>query len=288
MGTKGKSERAISTAQFLCKFRPLLIIGFIVILISTAVLLAACKRSKAVAPAPAPAGITSGISQSDDPSKLEFVPTSPIESELYAKLLSEFERLGIDPARAVAKAPSGNVNAVFDFTARLASEAGEQPASVALTWTEQLIGDYDQSGAVGISDITPIALSYLKQVQYETQILWTGGRRPTGDPDDDGGAASGEPPAEGSGAENWRLARIDGDFSGEIGISDVTPIALHYLERLDGHRVYRKRLGEVFIHAFAESGQPVIPLHDSKSRNVPGRRDRSRPEPPGQVFVHGR
>lgn len=258
MGTNGTAGRALVIAQNLRRCRPALIFGFMVILISFAFFIAACKRSKAAAPAAA--GITSGISKSDDASKLEFSPKSPIESELYSKLLSEFERLGIDPARAVAKAPAGSVNAVFDFTARLAGDAGEQPASVVLTWTEQLTGDYDQNGEVGIPDITPIALSYLKGAQYETQILWTGGKRPVGDPDDDGGVGSGNPPAAGSGAENWRLARIDGDFNGEIGISDVTPIALHYLERLDGHRVYRKRLGEAQFTRLTNPDSPSSPL----------------------------
>lgn len=181
----------------------------------------------------------------------EFVPSSDIERELHAKLMAEFDRLGIDPERAVAKAPAGADSAVFDLSARIVYEDGEiweQPTGIELEWTERLVGDYDQSGEVGIPDITPIALNYLRNATYKPPAE-AGGLKywPLGDPTDGGGAASGDPPAEGSGAENWRLARIDGDATGEIGISDVTPIALHYLERLDGYRVYRKGPEEEFF-----------------------------------------
>lgn len=40
------------------------------------------------------------------------------------------------------------------------------------------------------------------------------------------------------GDDEWE-AIIDGDNSGEIGISDITPIALNYLTVLSGYRVYR-------------------------------------------------
>ena len=180
----GRVRRTVKRAS------PPAIIAAAAVLIAALIFSAAsCKRNAAVKPP----------SAGQEQSGTGIIATRPqLESSLHDFLMAEFERLGIDPARAVAKAPSGSANAVFDFTARLASDASEQPASVALTWTERLIGDYDQSGAVGISDITPIALSYLKQVQYESQILWTGGKRPTGDPDDDGGAGDGNPPSEGS------------------------------------------------------------------------------------------
>ncbi len=268
MGTNGKAGSAFSNAPHMHTCGPSVVRGILfIIIVSMVFLLASCKRSKAAAPAPS--GISSAASQSQASSQREFTPQTPLESELYAKLLSEFERLGIDPARAANKAPVGSTNAVFDFTARLASQAGEQPASVVLTWTERLIGDYDQNGEVGIPDITPIAMNYQKQVSYAPQVLWTGGKRPIGDPDDDGGAGTGSPPANGSGAENWRLARIDGDFGGEIGIPDVTPIAQHYLERLDGYRVYRKRLGESSYSLIPNPDNPSSPLTIPRASTFP-------------------
>lgn len=38
-------------------------------------------------------------------------------------------------------------------------------------------------------------------------------------------------------------AMIDGDFNGEIGISDITPIALNYLNLVAGYNVYRFQVG---------------------------------------------
>ena len=43
---------------------------------------------------------------------------------------------------------------------------------------------------------------------------------------------------DGQGNDEWESI-IDGDKSGEIGISDITPIALNYLTVLSGYRVYR-------------------------------------------------
>ncbi len=227
------------------------------------------------------AGAGGGNSGADSPG--EFIPISPIESELYAKLLSEFERLGIDPARTASKAPAGSANAVFDLSARIiydggagdssggAALAGETPIGVELDWTERLIGDYDQNGEVGIPDITPIALHYEQTAAYRPAgeaggiAYW-----PTGDPDDSGGAPPNQPPAAGSGAENWRLARIDGDYNGEIGISDVTPIALHYLERLDGYRVYRKGPGDLSFTMLPNAGTPESPVTLTRDDAITG------------------
>lgn len=96
---------------------------------------------------------------------------------------------------------------------------------------EGTIGDYDGNAEVGVPDITPIALNYLKSVEYlpleadEARPDWNGVRTPAGDP------------RTPDGAENWRLAQIDGDGNGEIGISDVTPIALHFGAKLEGWRI---------------------------------------------------
>ncbi len=78
-----------------------------------------------------------------------------------------------------------------------------QEGKLIISWPYNNFGDYDLSGDVGVPDITPIALNYLKLV------------------------SSGEP----------LLPWIDGDTNGEIGVPDVTQIALNYLNQVDGYIV---------------------------------------------------
>ena len=92
---------------------------------------------------------------------------------------------------------------------RLVSQAGIQTPPLYLSkqingdetttyeWRYFNTGDYDLSGEVGVSDITPIALNYLAET-------------------DDG-------------VNDNVQSFIDGDGDGVIGISDITPIALNYL-----------------------------------------------------------
>jgi len=65
-----------------------------------------------------------------------------------------------------------------------------------LSWHYRNLGDYDQNGKVGISDITPLAMHYGES--YE--------------PTD----------------ANCLLAVIDGSGNGRIGIEDITPLAIHF------------------------------------------------------------
>jgi len=173
----------------------------------------------------------------------------PTAIELEAALGRELERLGIDPARAISAAPSAG-NSVFDLTARIveAEELEEgSPAGVVLSWTERLTGDYDLSGTVDMYDITPIAVNWERRVDYLEAPL-VGGLEwwPAGLPDDGGEVQPAEPPLAGSGAENWRLARVDGNFDTLINASDLTPLAQHWQEHLDGYRVYRRIAGGQF------------------------------------------
>lgn len=134
---------------------------------------------------------------------------------LRAFLLSEIERLHgatAGGARITAAAPQGAAGKVTDLS--FDAESGT------LSWSYVNTGDYDLSGDTGIPDITPIALNYLKTVEYLP------GGKPAGDI---------ETPV---GLENHRLAWIDGDKNGEIGISDVTPIALNYLANVAAYRFF--------------------------------------------------
>ena len=173
------------------------------------------------------------------------VDSPPSLDELEAALQAEFQRLGIDPAKVVAAAPQGQQNAVFDLSAAVIDpdgEGGEPPTGIELSWTEQLQGDYDQNGLVNYSDLTPISQQWDKAVAYDDPALHGGFQWwPTGDPDD---AEGGSPPAEGTGALNWRRARVDGQRDGLITVNEITPIGQHWLERLSGYRVYVKAPGD--------------------------------------------
>jgi len=167
----------------------------------------------------------------------------PDAGQLHSFLLAELARLGVDPQRETSVAPSTG-NEVFDLTATLVDpdgEGGEPPTGVELNWTERVRGDYSQDGLVSVADLTPLGVNYLAKVDYDGPLehnafaAW-----PSGNPDNDGGVALGEPPAEDSPAANWRLARVDGNGDGEINVSDITTIAQHWNERLDGYRIYRR------------------------------------------------
>ena len=101
-----------------------------------------------------------------------------------------------------SKAPVGDDN-------RTQLSAHSSNNRITLSWTELNVGDYDNSGDVGIPDITPIAL-------YFGNIV-------------------------GDGVNDYIDIYVDGDKNLEVGISDITPIAENYLSVLSGYRVYRTR-----------------------------------------------
>ena len=158
---------------------------------------------------------------------------APSMEELEAKLWAELDRLGIDPERAVAAAPSGATNGVFDLNATVIDPDGageEPPTGVELTWTERLLGNYDMNGQVNVSDLTPIGQRWDSVVSYDDPGSHDGiGYWPDGDPEVDAG--------------NWRLARVDGNSNGLIEAADITTIGQHWMEVLTGYRVYRKAPG---------------------------------------------
>ncbi|MCB1216614.1 hypothetical protein KDL44_04440 [bacterium] len=148
-------------------------------------------------------------------------------TELQAALLTELERRGIDPQRSGSAAPDSADNAVLDL--RVVPDdpdgpGGNPPAGVQLSWTHRLVGDYDQNGVVGISDVTPLGQFFGQAVAYED--VATGGgliRLPQ----------SGD-------VANARRAQVDGDGNGLLSLADLTAIAAHWEQRLDGYRVYRR------------------------------------------------
>ncbi len=154
---------------------------------------------------------------------------------LEAQLLDELALLGKDPQRIVSSAPQGSGNAVFNLQAEIVDpddSGGNAPTGVQLSWTARVIGDYDQNGEVGIADITPLGQFFKGSVSYDAAELHDGiSYWPQGDP-------------FAAGSSNWRSAAVDGDGNGEINVADITPIAIHFGERMDGFNIFIRETGE--------------------------------------------
>jgi hypothetical protein len=159
--------------------------------------------------------------------------------------MAELERLGKDPSKTTSEVAKGDSDRVFDLKPALIDPdgpGGDPATGVTLGWTEVLTGDYDQNGLVTIAEITALGQNLGKTVDYDAASLHGGfAFWPAGDPADDGGQT---PPAAGSPAANWRLARIDGNRDGLLTINDITPIAQNWQEALSGYRIYRQAPGE--------------------------------------------
>lgn len=143
-------------------------------------------------------GVSDTLSELDSIKPLAGVDEN-VWNALVAKFESELSATGRD--RFSSRVPTGDDNRVNDL------ELFDSGGNDRLRWTYKNVGDYDQSGEVGIPDITPIALHY-------SHIRDQFG--------------------------NWPDASdeiIDGDMSGEIGIPDVTPIALNYLAAVEGYNI---------------------------------------------------
>ncbi len=93
--------------------------------------------------------------------------------------------------KLISTPPTGEANRVNDLAIR---DNGD--GTFTLSWHYRNLGDYDQNGTVGISDITPLAMHYGES--YEPTDV------------------------------NCLLAVIDGSGNGRIGIEDITPIAMNF------------------------------------------------------------
>ncbi len=91
----------------------------------------------------------------------------------------------------VSTPPTGEANRVDDLA--IIDNGG---GTYTLSWHYKNLGDYDQNGTVGISDITPLAMHYGET--YEPTDV------------------------------NCLLAVIDGSGNGTVDIADITPIAMNY------------------------------------------------------------
>ena len=97
------------------------------------------------------------------------------------------------PYKFAATPPTGDDNWVNDLTL-----TDHYDGTYTLSWHYRNLGDYDQNGTVGISDITPLAIHYNEEV-----------------PEDDE-------------ERNSIQAVVDGSENGIVDIADITPIAMNY------------------------------------------------------------
>jgi len=98
-----------------------------------------------------------------------------------------------------------------------------------LSWNDQLRGDYNNNGSVGISDITPIAMYF--------------GGIP--------GDGQGDDVAEG-------FIDRGGETDNAVSIAEITPIAMHYGITIDGYNIYR-----------SVDGHPEIPEKKLANLDIP-------------------
>jgi len=192
---------------------------------------------------------------------------APTLAEMELMLQAEFDRLGIDPDKVPAGVPQGAENGVFDLELEVIDpdgEGGDPPTGVELTWTERMIADYDQNGLITAGDLTPLGIHYKKTIDYDDPSLHGGNDYwPAGNPDDDG-----------SGTENWRLARIDGNGDGWLEVSDITPLALQWNARMSGYvieRAVNQGTGQwIFDAEYVDIGYGTLPSVPRSVNFLPG------------------
>jgi len=150
----------------------------------------------------------------------------PDTAELEQLLTAELARLAAEGRQTGGVVWGEDCRALYRTAEYLGGDMPEPPDRLVITWVEQFTGDCDQDGMVTAADLTPIAQHWLERVEYDPPELHDGITWwPAGDP-------------LGDGALNWRLARVDGNHDGLIDIGDITPIAQHWQERLEGYVIY--------------------------------------------------
>jgi thiol-disulfide isomerase/thioredoxin len=103
--------------------------------------------------------------------------------------------------RGTSGAPAGTRNKVDDLAITV-----QTATSATLAWTEKNVGDYDNNGMVGISDLTPLAILFGHSVASASDPVWA--------------------------------AMVDGSGDNTISVADLAPIGQNFGDRCDGYCLY--------------------------------------------------
>lgn len=108
--------------------------------------------------------------------------------------------------RSVSSCPKGDYNCVEDL-----SIIAQDATTATLRWTEKNVGDYDNNGLVGVSDLTPVGVNFNAKVSTSS------------DPE--------------------KLSLVDGNHDDYINVSDITAIGQNFGSQITGYRVYKDSEG---------------------------------------------
>jgi len=148
-----------------------------------------------------------------------------VDAELWAQLKSAFaDTLAArGQAKMVSAPPTGSANRVNDLSI---TDNGD--GTFRLTWHYRNLGDYDQNGTVGVSDITPLAQHFGQTYDSEAE-------------------------------PNCLLAVIDSSGNGVVDIADITAIAANFGREFGGYAVERSpsstdKYSEIALLSLADAG----------------------------------
>jgi len=190
-----KGKRGVRSALWLSAAALAVILAF-----------AACGKGKL----PAGSGILPGPSSAL--TQLEKLPCPEgVEVTLWDELKGALKEA---LAKATSMPPTGNTNRIEDLACSL-----DDDSEYVLSWLYRNCGDYNQNGAVGIEDITPLAIHFGEDATPENE---------------------------------W----IDGDFDGRVHISDITPIAMNFGVNVHHYSIQGSHF---FGGFFTEVAQLVFP-----------------------------
>ena len=204
-----KGKRGVRSALWLSAAALAVILAF-----------AACGKGKL----PAGSGILPGPSSAL--TQLEKLPCPEgVEVTLWDELKDALNEALV---KAASIPPAGNDNKVADLAI---SDNGD--GTFTLTWHYQNLGDYDQNGAVGIEDITPLAIHF------------------------------GEEVPEGDSERNSIQAVVDGSGNNVVDIADITPIAQNFQREVHHYAVEGV---DDYEQPYIEVAQVQLPGHDNTAR----------------------
>lgn len=154
-----------------------------------------------------------------------------LKSALKTALATNNQQL---TTRTASIPPTGEINRINDLAI-----ADDGDGTYSLTWHYRNVGDYDQNGTVGISDITPLAQHFGETYNLDTE-------------------------------SNSIQAVIDGSGNEKIGIEDITPIAQCFSIAVAQYSVKgADALAGPYVESATESiGEPVNDARKVLTMNI--------------------